>query len=141
MTGLQNNPGTGKNLNNGNTVKINIVDVVTALGVKNVKVLNTTSLDDIKKAIDWGIDVKTTSVLIYQNKCKLKELKESKEKHYNAIDTNTCTHCRNCLKIGCPSIICDNKTNLLAIDPLSCTGCNLCIQLCKNNAIRRVKND
>lgn len=52
MTGLQNNPGTGKNLNNGNTVKINIVDVVTALGVKNVKVLNTTSLDDIKKAID-----------------------------------------------------------------------------------------
>lgn len=141
MTGLQNNPGTGKNLNNGNTVKINIVDVVTALGVKNVKVLNTTSLDDIKKAIDWGIDVKTTSVLIYQNKCKLKELKESKEKHYNAIDTNTCTRCKNCLKIGCPSIICDNKTNLLAIDPLSCTGCNLCIQLCKNNAIRRVKND
>ena len=139
MTGLQDNPGTGKTISDDYTIKIDIEQIVKAVGVKNVKLLNSTLISDINNAINWGLSFDTTSVLIYKNECKLKEMKHSNKLVFpNFIDTTLCTVCKKCIKIGCPSIKYISNTNLVSIDSSTCVGCNTCTQLCPNNAIKKV---
>lgn len=141
MTGLQDNPGTKFTLNKSISPKINIESIVKALGVKNIKVLDSILLSDIHDALDWGLSFNDTSVLIFRVPCTLKAKKSLTDKaKSNFIDTNLCTNCKGCLKISCPSIKNDISSNMVSIDINTCTGCNLCTQLCKNNAIKKVSN-
>jgi indolepyruvate ferredoxin oxidoreductase alpha subunit len=58
------------------------------------------------------------------------------------VEVDKCTGCRACLKIGCPAIEWrpgGGKKGKAYIDPLLCTGCDVCRQLCKFEAIGRAK--
>ena len=56
-----------------------------------------------------------------------------------------CTACGACFRIGCPAIVrgapkdANGRLFKSKIDPQFCTGCNLCAQVCKFNAIAPVK--
>ncbi|MDO9079647.1 MAG: 4Fe-4S binding protein, partial [Desulfuromonadales bacterium] len=56
-----------------------------------------------------------------------------------AVDRDKCTGCKACLRLGCPAIewqpSSDGKKGKTYIDPLLCTGCTVCQQLCKFDAI------
>jgi indolepyruvate ferredoxin oxidoreductase alpha subunit len=49
------------------------------------------------------------------------------------VVTDKCIGCKACLRLGCPAISIKDKKAL--IDPVSCTGCGLCIQVCKEEAL------
>ena len=54
-----------------------------------------------------------------------------------SVDENKCVGCKSCMKIGCPAIsIVDGKAK---IDNTLCTGCGVCAQLCKLDALQAAK--
>jgi indolepyruvate ferredoxin oxidoreductase, alpha subunit len=80
------------------------------------------------------------SVLITLEPCAL--LPEAR-KHWHALVVNSekCNGCTLCFRVGCPAIV--RSANLDAryqrpkaeIDPLLCTGCEVCAQVCARDAI------
>ena len=76
MTGLQENPGTGKNLNRESASKIELQVLVRALNVKNVLEFDPFSKQSTKKALDWALRTSTLVVLIARGHCLLKLRKD-----------------------------------------------------------------
>ena len=55
------------------------------------------------------------------------------------VDPDKCKSCKMCMKIGCPAIsVVDKKAR---IDNTLCTGCGVCAQLCKVDALTAAKED
>ena len=60
-------------------------------------------------------------------------LKYVKHKAPLTVDPEKCKTCKMCMKIGCPAIsITEGKAK---IDATLCTGCGVCEQLCKFDAL------
>jgi TPP-dependent indolepyruvate ferredoxin oxidoreductase alpha subunit len=51
-----------------------------------------------------------------------------------AIEERRCNRCGSCLKLACPAIE-DLGGEALVIDEAVCTGCGLCVPLCRARAI------
>jgi indolepyruvate ferredoxin oxidoreductase alpha subunit len=86
-----------------------------------------------------------TSVVITNKPCVLIKREDVFQKGpVYAVDAEKCTGCRACLKIGCPAIEWrpagdGSRKGKARIDPLLCTGCDVCRQLCTFDAIGREK--
>jgi indolepyruvate ferredoxin oxidoreductase alpha subunit len=81
------------------------------------------------------------SVIITNKPCVLIKREDVFEKGpVYAVNVDTCTGCRACLKVGCPAIEWrpagdGSRKGKAWIDPLLCTGCDVCRQLCTFDAI------
>ena len=54
------------------------------------------------------------------------------------IDPEKCTGCKQCVKFGCPAIEFDAAGKKAMINTL-CSGCGVCADICKFDAISEVK--
>ena len=54
-----------------------------------------------------------------------------------AVESDKCRSCRMCMKIACPAISMENGKAV--IDNTLCTGCGVCTQLCKFDALKQAK--
>ena len=132
MTGHQDNPGTGKTLLGEPAERIDIEAVVRGLGAKRVEVVNPYEVDNVMKVLKECIESGEPSVVIARYPCVL----NVKEKHpVPTVDTEACTNCGTCLKIGCPPLI--KTEEHVAIDSILCNGCGLCAKVCPFNAINK----
>ena len=76
-------------------------------------------------------------MIISRRPCAL--LKSVKHKKPIIADADKCKSCKMCMKIGCPAIFMqDGKAT---IDNTLCTGCGVCAQLCKFDALQAAKED
>jgi indolepyruvate ferredoxin oxidoreductase alpha subunit len=141
MTGRQDNPATGFTLMDDPAHAVNIPLLCKALGVKNIRVVNPLDLEETKRVIAEEMERPETSVVITNKPCVLIKRDDVFEKGpVYAVDAAACTGCRACLKIGCPAIewrpaADGSKKGKAWIDPTLCTGCDVCRQLCKFDAI------
>ena len=139
MTGHQENPGTAKNLRGEPSPVVDIESLVLATGIakERVRVVDPLDLPAVHKAIEDGIAAKGPFVIITKRPCVLiKEVARKNACKHCRVNREACKSCRMCLKIGCPAIaFSDGKSG---IDAVSCTGCGLCVQVCKFNAIERM---
>lgn len=139
MTGHQENPGTAKNLRGEPSPVVDIESLVLATGIakERVRVVDPLDLPAVHKAIEDGIAAKGPFVIITKRPCVLiKEVARKNAGKHCRVNREACKSCRMCLKIGCPAIaFSDGKSG---IDAVSCTGCGLCVQMCKFNAIERM---
>jgi len=71
------------------------------------------------------------SVIIARRPCVLLE---KQRKTSVAVAGEACTGCKLCLRLGCPAIAVKDK--LASVDPLTCVGCGLCVQVCKFEALK-----
>ena len=59
------------------------------------------------------------------------------------VDADKCKACGACFKMGCPAMTRGQEIRKgafkMEIDPNLCAGCKQCSQVCKFNAIKRVK--
>ncbi|BBO81033.1 indolepyruvate oxidoreductase subunit IorA [Desulfosarcina ovata subsp. sediminis] len=142
MTGGQQNPGTGKTLQMEETVAVDIIELVKALGCTRVREIDPFDLEGTITALKEEIDHDGPSVLVTKRPCI--QLFRQDPKVVRMVDTNACIGCKMCLKLGCPSIsqgdiIPDEKgkkeRRYSYIDAATCYGCALCEQVCKQNAI------
>ena len=75
-----------------------------------------------------GLASPEVSVIIAQRPCVLLD-RSPKPK---AV-VSGCRNCGKCLKLGCPAISRSDKG--VAINPVQCTGCGLCAEVCPFHCI------
>ena len=135
MTGHQDHAATGKTLQGDPTYAINIQALCRAIGVKNVHEINAFDLPLLDKTIKEETAKDEVSVIITKTPCVL--LDKRKKPLYTA-HTDKCKKCGMCMKPGCPAMT-KNPDGTIRIDDTMCTGCGLCKDLCKFDAIELVK--
>lgn len=135
MTGHQDHAATGKTLQGDPTYAINIQALCRAIGVKNVYEINAFDLPLLEKTIKEETAKDEVSVIITKTPCVL--LDKRKKPLYIAHE-DKCKKCGMCMKPGCPAMT-KNTDGTIHIDDTMCTGCGLCEQLCKFDAIELVK--
>ena len=141
MTGRQENPASGLTLAGEEAPTVNIPNLVRALGIKHVVEVDPYDLPTSRRVLEEEMARPEPSVIITNRPCCLIKGDCRFEKgKVLAVDQEACTGCRACLSIGCPAIEwqpdASGKKGKAWIDPLLCTGCTVCQQLCKFNAIK-----
>ena len=53
------------------------------------------------------------------------------------VDPEKCEGCKQCVKFGCPAIEFDEENKYAVITAL-CSGCGVCAQICKFEAIQEM---
>lgn len=140
MTGRQENPASGFTLNGEPAPEVNIPELCRVLGIKQVRVVDPYDLDATRLALEEEMNRPEPSVIITNRPCVLiKGAGRFEKGAVLEVDQGKCTGCKACLRIGCPAIEWkpnpDNNKGKAFIDPQLCTGCTVCQQLCKFNAI------
>jgi indolepyruvate ferredoxin oxidoreductase, alpha subunit len=143
MTGRQDNPASGFTLMNDPTHSVDLPLLCTALGVKHVRTINPFDLEQTRTVLQEEMNRPEPSVIITDKPCVLVKRAGVFEKGpLLEVSEEKCTGCRACLKIGCPAIEwCpgEGKIGKASINSQLCTGCDVCRQLCKFDAIGRAK--
>ena len=135
MTGHQQNPTTGFNLKGDPCTKIDLETLCRAVGIRRVRVVDPYDLKQCDEAIKEETAADEPSVIISRRPCAL--LKYVKHNKPIIADSDKCVGCKACMKIGCPAIsMVDGKAK---IDNTLCTGCGVCAQLCKLDALQAAK--
>ena len=142
MTGHQNNPGTGYTAKGEETTLIRIEDLVRAIGMKHVYVINPNNLQEVDDTLDKCLALDEPSVIITRWPCALKKFSKEDKAEFdslfvtkNKVDEEKCVGCRLCLKAGCPAMSYDRKAKKVHINKAQCVGCDVCTQVCPKAAI------
>jgi len=129
MTGRQDHPGTGKTLKGYDGPPLDLEMIVRATGIQSVKVIDPYDLKVVKEAIKEETAKDEPSVIIFRRACLLVERPNTKP----FMVTGACNGCKACVKLGCPAI--SWKEKRAQIDPEICSGCEVCVQVCKKDAV------
>ncbi|PLX45010.1 MAG: indolepyruvate ferredoxin oxidoreductase subunit alpha [Deltaproteobacteria bacterium] len=136
MTGGQENPGSGHTLNGMEAPEIDCVKLSVALGVspENVRVVSAYNLKEIEDVMKEELAKPSPSVVITKDPCVLQY--KVKDEPYK-VDREKCTGCKKCIGVGCIalSMVVEGEERFAEIDPNFCTGCSVCAQVCKFDAI------
>lgn len=135
MTGHQDHAATGKTLQGDPTYAIDIPALCRAMGVKNVTEVNAFDLMALENVLKEEVAKDEVSVIITKTPCVL--LSKEKKPLYTAVE-DKCRKCGMCMKPGCPAMT-RRENGTICIDDTMCTGCGLCKDLCKFDAIELVK--
>lgn len=133
MTGHQQHPGMGKTIRGADTYAINYEELIHAIGIRDIRVVDPYDLTATEKAIKEAMALNKPSVVISRRPCVLLESERAKEHIPYEVIRDLCEECDLCLKIGCPAI--DGSGPIPSIARERCIGCDLCARLCAFDAI------
>ena len=140
MTGHQENPGTGRTLQQKDTARIDLETLVRACGIQRVATLDGYDVKTIEKTLKAWLKEPGPAVLIARHACVLMPEQRSQWVALK-VDEEKCNGCTICFRIGCPAILKSEKLDpkynrpLAGIDPQLCTGCEICARVCPRDAI------
>ena len=135
MTGHQQNPTTGFNLKGDPCAKIDLETLCRAVGINRVRVVDPYDLKQCDTVLKEELAANEPSVIISRRPCAL--LKYVKHNKPLEVDPEKCKSCKMCMKIGCPAI--SMVDGVAKVDNTLCTGCGVCAQLCKFDALQAPK--
>jgi indolepyruvate ferredoxin oxidoreductase alpha subunit len=141
MTGHQQHPGTGRTLKGEPTYAVEFEDLAHTMGIGRVHTVDPYDLQAVEAALRDCLDNPGPAVVVSRRACAL--LPEARRRWMAlAVDAERCNGCGLCFRVGCPAIVrseasVDEKTGRARarIDPLLCTGCEVCAQVCARGAI------
>jgi len=140
MTGHQDHPGIETTLMGEKVKKVDIYELVKATGVEKIFKVNAFDVKAMEMALKDCTAFKGTAVLIAQGECVF--ISKNPQPAYE-VDLDLCTACGICSRMGCPAIVkvdaVHEKTGKrkTGIDPVLCTGCDVCKQVCPTGAIKK----
>jgi indolepyruvate ferredoxin oxidoreductase alpha subunit len=114
--------------------------LVRALGIDRVKTVRAFDVKAIDETLKEFLKAEGPSVLIARDECALLPSARKRRLPLKVV-AEKCNGCTMCFRIGCPAILksdeLDSKTQRpkALIDPLLCTGCEVCAQVCPRDAI------
>ena len=135
MTGHQDHAATGKTLQGDPAYAVSIPGICKAMGIRNVYEINAFDLPLLEKTIKEEAARDEVSVIITKTPCVLLD---TRKKPLYIAHEDKCRKCGMCMKPGCPAMT-QNADGTIYIDDTMCTGCGLCKDLCKFDAIELVK--
>ncbi|MBN1566346.1 MAG: indolepyruvate ferredoxin oxidoreductase subunit alpha [Acidobacteria bacterium] len=149
MTGQQEHPGTGFTIKGDPADQVNYEQLAKALGVQHVRMVDPYNIKETMQIIQQEALRDEASLIITQNSpCMLLRRSKPRERfQYPSyrVDNDSCTGCRLCLNINCPSISWlpnpgtsktgQKRKGTSFINQDQCVGCGLCIQVCEFDAI------
>jgi len=147
MTGHQQHPGTGYTLQQKETRAVPLEPLIRAMGIEHVHTVDPYDLKHVEQVLRDCMSREEPSVVIAQRGCAL--LPEVRRRYMPLrVDASKCVACGTCRRVGCPALFKSdelydsrasgrgqNQRAKTAIDPLLCTGCEICAQVCPVNAI------
>ena len=142
MTGHQDHPGTGRTLQGQPTFAVRFEDMARAMGIEHVYTVDPYDLEQVETALRICLEAEAPAVVISQRACAL--LPEVRRQWLAIeLDSDLCVGCGLCFDIGCPALVeayhlnpkHDHRPQRPWIDPLLCTGCEICAQVCEHRAI------
>ena len=144
MTGHQQNPGSGFTVKMEPAPIIDIEELVKALGIRHVKVIDPNDLAAVDAALDEFLPLKEPSVIITRWPCVLKKFSEADLEEFDGlfstkdtVDPEKCIGCRACMGTGCPALIFEKEEKKVRINRADCVGCDVCMQVCPVDAITK----
>lgn len=132
MTGHQENPSTGKQLQGGQAPRIDFVAVAKAIGVRSVREVDAYDLEALEQVIREEVERQEPSVIVTRRACILRSGAPAKLPAL-CVDPQACNRCKKCIRLGCPAI--ELGPTSASIDPSLCTGCGICQEACNLDAI------
>lgn len=138
MTGHQPNPGVGFTVTGEPTVEVSLAELCRAMGAGSVAVVDPYNLEEIQEAFKAAKDFEGTAVVIAKQPCVISGKRAGIRRVPYIVDPEKCEGCKQCVKFGCPAIEFDEENECTVITAL-CSGCGVCAQICKFEAIREVK--
>lgn len=138
MTGGQDNPATSKTLMGEPTNAVDLKALCRAVGVEHVREVDPYDLEETISVLKEETERDACSVVITNRPCMLFPSK-IKDAPYTVV-LEKCIACGLCFGVGCPSIAASDEKNdkgkpKSEIDPITCTGCTICAQVCPSGAI------
>jgi indolepyruvate ferredoxin oxidoreductase alpha subunit len=140
MTGRQSNPGTGRTLQGAETVQVEFEALARAMGIERVHTVDSYDLKEVETALKDCLAADEPAVIVARRECVL--MPEVRRQWLPLrVENERCNGCALCFQVGCPAVVkagvLDEKTGRpkARIDPLLCTGCEICAQVCTRRAI------
>jgi indolepyruvate ferredoxin oxidoreductase alpha subunit len=132
MTGHQEHPGTGISAQGKETHAVDIENLARGIGVRDIKVLDAFDIKALRDGVRDSLDRPEVSAIIVRGDCAMRVRKRTNPRQ---VDTEKCTQCGICLRLGCPAI--QSTDGKVFIEPALCVGdiCSICEQLCPQQAI------
>ncbi|MBC8185551.1 indolepyruvate ferredoxin oxidoreductase subunit alpha [candidate division KSB1 bacterium] len=134
MTGHQENPGSGLMLKNDPAKKVDIEALCRAAGVNKVVKVDPYNIEETLAVFKEVMALDEPAVIIADAPCVIKARIIFSKPYF--VDAGKCTKCEICHRIGCPAIEKD-EDGKAKINPLLCIGCDMCLQVCKPQAIQK----
>ncbi|USS40078.1 indolepyruvate ferredoxin oxidoreductase subunit alpha [Thermococcus aggregans] len=130
MTGFQPNPGQ----------YISISEIAKTMGVRFVMETDPYDIKQTEKVFEDALKSEGPAVVVAKHLCALYEARRGKSKAVPyTVDTTKCIGCKLCTnEFGCPAISL-NSEGKATIDPVVCTGCGVCAQICPVGAIKELE--
>ena len=138
MTGRQGNPFNGETLQHRPSRELDMLGVLSAIGVEHVREVNPHDMKAVREALKVATqeEADELSVIVFRAPC---QLLERVVKPFYYVDGD-CRSCGVCATLGCPAISRDKETGLASIDSQMCCGCGQCAQYCAFGAIKQIES-
>ena len=140
MTGSQPTPATGKGAGGEDLVRVEIEELVKGCGVHHCEICDPYRMPDLievlKNALAYSRE-NGPAVVIARHPCVIDLARMGELTRRVEVEINEqCDGCSFCLQhFECPALVADPETDRVDIDPLICTGCGVCLDVCPNDAI------
>jgi indolepyruvate ferredoxin oxidoreductase alpha subunit len=137
MTGMQTNPGTDAVFQSTGNRRIDLAELIPAMGVEHFFVIDPFELDDATATIQEALELPGVKVVLARQECAIQAQRRGLKAGVTRVDAEACTLCKRCVVVtGCPAISLGEES--IVIDQSLCYGCGLCAQVCTFDAIERV---
>ncbi len=138
MTGHQPNPGVGFTVTGEPTVEVSLAELCKVMGAGFVSVVDPYRLEETQEAFKAAKEFKGTAVVIAKQPCVISGKRAGIKRVPYIVDPEKCEGCKQCVKFGCPAIEFE-EINKCAVITALCSGCGVCTQICKFDAVQKVK--
>jgi indolepyruvate ferredoxin oxidoreductase alpha subunit len=139
MTGMQTNPGTADAFQLPGNRRIDLAELIPAMGVEHFFTIDPFDLDHATATIQGALALPGVKVVLAQQECAIQAQRRGLKAGTVQVDAEACTLCKRCVVVtGCPAISLGEEA--IVIDQSLCHGCGLCAQVCTFDAIERMGN-
>ena len=141
MTGHQENPGSGRTLAGDAAPVSEIAEIAKSMGYKKVVTVSAEDLAELERVLIDAMDGDEAALVIAYAPCRIAA--KLTKAGLVEVDAEKCKACGACFKMGCPAMTRGKELRpgafQMVVDANQCAGCTQCSQVCKFDAIKRVR--